>query len=100
MFWVVVLVEVVVGWNGMEEWDELRFAALASKGQEVENVAVGHLAVRTDCFYVALHLGECFWWCGCHDRRGGQRSIMWVSRLLMTDYGIAADEGARATVGG
>jgi hypothetical protein len=33
-------------------------------------MTVGHLAVRADCFYVALHLGERFWWCGRHDRRG------------------------------
>jgi len=43
-----------------------RFAGLAAEGQEVEHMAVGHLAVRPNGFNVALHLGIRFGGCGRH----------------------------------
>jgi hypothetical protein len=63
-------------------------AALAAEGEEVEHVAVFHLAVRAHGLYVALHHGEAFVWCGRHGCGGGG-AILYGQR-----------RGCEATVGG
>jgi hypothetical protein len=57
-------------------------AALTAEGQEVEDVAVFHLAVRAYGFKVAaLHHGEALVGCGCHGSGvGGGRYMKRRSR--------------------
>lgn len=49
------------------------FARFAAEREEVEDVAIGHLAVRPDVFDIALHgrvaVGRILWRCGSHVGR-------------------------------
>ena len=46
------------------------FTTLTPERQEVQYMAIRHLAVRSDGLDIALHLGVARWvrrrWCGCH----------------------------------
>ena len=56
--------------------------AFTAKWEEVEDVAVFHLAVRPDGFHVAaLHLGEAFWSHG----RGARVKMLYQLRKKLTD---------------
>jgi hypothetical protein len=55
-------------------WQGLPSATLTAEWEEVEDMAVFHLAMRAYGFHVAFHHGEALVWGRCHgfgDGRGG-----------------------------